>query len=103
MPSFDTRQQLIGGQWRVGASGQHLLLSNPSDGSALALIGRGQAADIDAAVNAAQAALDGAWGALSAAERGRLLLRMSTITAVSCSHRRRRGPLEPFSTSSLRP
>ena len=80
MPGFDTRWQLIGGQWRDSASGQHLLLSNPSDGSALALIGRGQAADIDAAVNAAQAALDGAWGALSAAERGRLLLRMSTIT-----------------------
>ena len=80
MPGFDTRQLLIGGQWRDGLSAQLLLLSNPSDGSALAQIARGQAEDIDAAVRAAQAALDGEWGALSAAELGRLLLRMSSVT-----------------------
>ena len=35
---------------------------NPSDGSELARIARGNAADIDAAVGAARAALDGAVG-----------------------------------------
>ena len=77
---FDPRQVLIGGQWRGPASGQTLPLHNPSDGTLLAQIARGQAADIDAAVAAAQAALDGDWGRLTAAERGRLLLRMSALT-----------------------
>jgi len=76
---FDTRQLLIGGQWRPAASGQTLPLLNPSDGHVLAEIGRGQAADVDAAVAAAQAALDGDWGRLTAAERGRLMLKMSAL------------------------
>jgi aldehyde dehydrogenase (NAD+) len=70
---FDPSQLLIGGQWRAPASGLTIALHDPSDGSELARIGRGSAADIDAAVAAAQAALDGEWGRLSAAERGRLL------------------------------
>jgi len=70
---FDAGQLLIGGQWRGAASDATLVLENPSDGSELARIARGSAADIDAAVAAAQAALDGEWGRLTAAERGRLL------------------------------
>ena len=75
--AFDTRQMLIGGRWQDAA--QTLVLGNPSDGSHLADIARGQASDIDAAVTAAQAALAGDWGRLTAAERGRLLLRMSAL------------------------
>jgi aldehyde dehydrogenase (NAD+) len=67
----------IGGIWRACASAETLPLLNPSDGTLLARIARGAAADIDAAVGAAQAALDGPWGHLTAAERGRVLLRMS--------------------------
>jgi aldehyde dehydrogenase (NAD+) len=67
----------IGGHWRDGATRETLPLANPSDGATLARIARGSAADIDAAVAAAQAALDGDWGRLSAAERGRVLLRLS--------------------------
>ena len=74
---FDTTPVLIGGRWQRAAGGETLPLFNPSDGSLLAEIARGGAADVDAAVGAAQAALDGAWGALTAAERGRLLLKMS--------------------------
>jgi aldehyde dehydrogenase (NAD+) len=70
---FDAGQLLIGGRWHAAASGATLALENPSDGSALARIARGAAADVDAAVGAAQAALDGEWGRLTAAERGRLL------------------------------
>ena len=67
----------IGGQWRDGAARETLPLLNPSDGNRLADIARGNGADIDAAVVAAQAALDGDWGRLTAAERGRALLRLS--------------------------
>jgi aldehyde dehydrogenase (NAD+) len=77
---FDTRQVLINGQWRAGASGETLALVNPSDGSLLTEIARGNASDIAAAVAAAQAALAGPWGALTAAERGRILLKMSALT-----------------------
>ncbi len=73
---FDPRQLCIGGQWRDSASRETLPLENPSDGSTLGEIARGNAVDIDAAVAAAQAALDGPWGRLSAAERGRLLAAM---------------------------
>jgi aldehyde dehydrogenase (NAD+) len=74
---FETSLVCIAGVWREGANGQTLELVDPSDGQPLARIARGNAADVDAAVQAAQAALDGAWGALTAAERGRILLKMS--------------------------
>ncbi|CAN5917952.1 aldehyde dehydrogenase family protein [soil metagenome] len=70
---FTTHQVLIAGRWQDAANGQTLTLDNPSDGTPLARIARGTAADIDAAVQAAQDALDGDWGRLTAAERGRLL------------------------------
>ena len=74
---FDTTQVFVGGAWRAGESGQTLALHNPSDGTLLAHIARGNAADVDAAVRAAQAALDGPWGRLTATERGRVLMAMS--------------------------
>ena len=70
---FDPPLLLVGGVWRVAADGRTLPLTDPSDGTELAQIARGSAADIDAAVVAAQAALDGAWGRLTAAERGRIM------------------------------
>ena len=70
---FDTRGILVAGRWRPAASGAELELLNPSDGQRLAPIARGQAEDVAAAVDAAQAALDGPWGAMSALERGRVL------------------------------
>ncbi|MEO7246614.1 MAG: aldehyde dehydrogenase family protein [Rubrivivax sp.] len=67
---------LIGGRWCDAAGAATLTLLDPSTGAPLAEIPRGGAADVDAAVAAAQAALDGAWGALTATERGRLLTRI---------------------------
>ena len=76
---FDTSLVFIAGEWRRAVGGQTLPLVNPSDGSALAQIARGQAEDVHAAVLAAEAALAGEWGRLTAAERGRLLLKMSAL------------------------
>ncbi len=70
---FPTHHLLIAGRWQDACNGQKLELHNPSDGTPLAHMARGTAADIDAAVQAAQTALDGDWGRLTAAERGRLL------------------------------
>src|SRR4051794_39119907 len=76
---FATDRVFIGGAWQPPAQGALIDLENPSDGSALARLARGTAADVDAAVAAARAALDGAWGALSAAERGRVLAAMGRL------------------------
>jgi len=76
---FDTTPVFVGGRWRPAASGETLPLLNPSDGSLLAQIARGNGADIDAAVAAAEAALAADWGRLSASERGRLLMKMSAL------------------------
>jgi aldehyde dehydrogenase (NAD+) len=68
---------LIGGAWRPPATGATLPVIDPSLGEAVGRIGRGTAPDIDAAVGAARAALDGAWGRLAPVERGRLLMKLA--------------------------
>lgn len=80
-PGFDSTEILIGGVWGPCASGETLGLIDPSDGTALARIARGGVADIDRAVGAAQAALDGAWGGMSATERGRCLSRFGALVS----------------------
>jgi len=64
---------LIGENWRPARSGETIPVLNPSDGGVFATLARGTDEDIDAAVAAARAALEGPWGALTAVERGRLL------------------------------
>jgi len=69
-------EHFIGNRWVAAASGQTLPMVDPSDGAAFARIARGSAADIDAAIRAAQGARDGAWGRLAPAAKGRLLARL---------------------------
>ena len=76
---FDPHLCFIAGQWRPAQDGATLPLTNPSDGSEICQIARGQSADIDAAVAAAQAAQEGAWGEMSATERGRILTRLGQV------------------------
>ncbi|MEP2028431.1 MAG: aldehyde dehydrogenase family protein [Paracoccaceae bacterium] len=76
---FDPTTCLIGGQWLAPVSNKALRLVNPSDGSTLCNIARGQAADIDAAVHAAQTALESDWGRTTALGRGRILTRIGQL------------------------
>jgi len=67
------RQQLfIDGEWRDGA-GPPLDVVNPATEEVIASIASAERSDVDAAVTAARAALDGPWARLSARERGRLV------------------------------
>ena len=63
------------------ASGQTLPVIDPADGQPYESIERSNAADVDAAVQAARQCLDGTWSRLSAAERGRLLMKLSVKVA----------------------
>ncbi len=76
---YPTDKVFIDGQWQASASGKTLDLFDPSTGAVLAKIARGNADDIDRATASANAALSGPWSRLSAAERGRLMLRLSNL------------------------
>jgi aldehyde dehydrogenase (NAD+) len=76
---FPGDENLIGGHWQASLAGASLPVLNPSDGSGLCAIARSGAEDVDQAVAAARAAGHGAWGRLTAAERGRLLMRLSQL------------------------
>jgi aldehyde dehydrogenase (NAD+) len=73
------QKHLINGEWVASASGQTLPVIDPSTGEAFDEIARGGAADVDRAVAAARAALAGPWGRMTAAERGRILTKLSAL------------------------
>ncbi len=70
----------IGNQWAAPEGGATIPAIDPADGRPFSAIARGGATDVDRAVAAARAALgetfDGPWGRLTAAERGRLLMKL---------------------------
>lgn len=74
---MNAHQHFIGGTWT--GSEATLPVINPSHGQEMARIARGGAAEIDAAVKAGHAAMDGEWGRLDAASRGRLLLKLAEL------------------------
>jgi aldehyde dehydrogenase (NAD+) len=71
------KKLFIGGEWVSAQEGQSLDVVAPATGEVFEQIARGKAADVDRAVRAAQAALDGPWGKTSALERGRILMRIA--------------------------
>ena len=70
------RLNVIGGRFLPADDGRTVEVLCPSDGGVFAAIARSGAAEMDAAVRAARAAFEGAWGRLTATERGRLLCRL---------------------------
>jgi aldehyde dehydrogenase (NAD+) len=71
-------QNFIGGRDRPASDGMTLDVFSPVDGTLFARIASGTTQDIDEAVKAARNAFDGAWGKLTATERGRLLIKLAT-------------------------
>ncbi|HTG98722.1 MAG TPA: aldehyde dehydrogenase family protein [Vicinamibacterales bacterium] len=69
-------QLLINNEWRASASGKTMLVVNPATEDVIAEVPSAGAPDLDTAVSAARAALDGPWGTMSARERGRLVRRL---------------------------
>ena len=71
------KQMFIGGRWLAAQDGRTIPVVSPADGEAFEQIPRGGAHEVDRAVAAARAALDGPWGRLGATERGRILGRIA--------------------------
>ena len=73
------RQLLIDGRWVDAAAGETIDVIDPCTAQPFCTIARGRAEDVDHAVQAAQRALDGAWGRMTATERGRILQRLAQL------------------------
>ena len=63
----------INGEYCDAASGETFQSINPATGEAVATIAKGGAADVARACEAAQAAFDGEWGAMTSTERGEII------------------------------
>jgi aldehyde dehydrogenase (NAD+) len=72
-------QHYIGGQWVPGIGGAMLPIIDPSTGETYGEIADGTAEDINAAVRAARAGFEGAWGRMTPLERGRIMIRFGQI------------------------
>ncbi|MGK8467283.1 phenylacetaldehyde dehydrogenase StyD [Nocardia cyriacigeorgica] len=69
----------IGGEWRVGRTGQAFPDIDPATGEKITDVSAGDADDIDAAVTAARAQLNGEWRTVPGTERSRLLHRLADL------------------------
>jgi phenylacetaldehyde dehydrogenase len=70
---------LIGGRWRDGRGSSLLRIENPAREQEIATIAPASLDDVDDAVRAARAALDGEWGRLGGRDRARILFRFADL------------------------
>ena len=75
------KKMFIGGRWVAARDERSLPVVAPADGEVFDHIARGGAHEIDAAVQAARAALAGPWGRLNSTERGRILVKIAQAVA----------------------
>ena len=80
----------IGGTWKAPADGKYFETSDPSTGEKIADVAQGSAADVNAAVKAARAALKG-WQSLTGHERAKFLYALARQVQ---KHSRRLAVLE---------
>jgi aldehyde dehydrogenase (NAD+) len=76
---LESHALLINGKLVQAADGGSLPMIDPCNGEAFAQIAAGTAEDVDRAVRAAQAALDGKWGHTPPVERSRIMLRWAQL------------------------
>ncbi len=76
MSLLPRKQLLIDGSWRDATGGATMPVVNPATEETIADVASASREDVDAAVAAARAALNGPWGTMSARERGRLVWKL---------------------------
>ncbi|MDB5670570.1 MAG: aldehyde dehydrogenase [Alphaproteobacteria bacterium] len=81
MPNITTpaaKGAFIDNEWRPAESGETVAVVAPAEGEVFAQIAESGASEVDRAIRSGRRALDdGAWGRMSALERGRVLMRIS--------------------------
>ena len=81
--ALESFKMYIDGAWTESASGEHFESFNPYTAQPWALIPRGNAEDVERAVQAAhKAATSGDWPKLTATQRGHLLRKLGDLLAV---------------------
>ncbi|CAD5372762.1 betaine aldehyde dehydrogenase, NAD-dependent [Rubrivivax sp. A210] len=78
-PHLKHPELYIGGQWEQAAGGKRFDTENPYTGKTWARIADAAPSDVDRAVNAARAALDGPWGSMPGSQRARLMIRLAEL------------------------
>jgi len=73
------KKLLVGGEWVESASGKTFPTVDPATGETICEVYEAGAEDVDRAVRAARTALEGAWGSMTAAARGRCLLTLADL------------------------
>jgi (Z)-2-((N-methylformamido)methylene)-5-hydroxybutyrolactone dehydrogenase len=72
-------QMFVDGKWIDAIAGERFETTDPYKGTAWASLPRARAADAAQAVEAAERAMQGPWGAMNASARGRLLHRLADL------------------------
>jgi aldehyde dehydrogenase (NAD+) len=83
---FAPGKLLIGGEWIEPRAGQQLPVINPATEAVLTTIAAADQHDVDLAVKAARAALDGPWSRMHASDRGRLLRKLAELVAADAEN-----------------
>lgn len=78
-----TYQMLIDGAWVDAADGKRFESVNPATGEVWATVPEATPADVDRAVEAADRALSGPWGAMTPTARGKCLRKLGDLLAAS--------------------
>ena len=75
--AFEHKKLLINNEWRDASGGKTMEVVNPATEDVIATVASADKSDVDEAVTAARAALNGPWGKMSARERGRLVSKLA--------------------------
>lgn len=79
--SLTEYRMYVGGEWVASSTGEQFSTDNPYTGQAWAVVPGATADDVDRAVTAARAALEGPWGAMTGFQRAALMRRLSAVLA----------------------
>ena len=86
MADIQDFKMLIGGKWIAASDGKVFDSVNPATGEVWARIPAATESDVNAAVDAAEAALIGEWGAMTPTQRGKCLHRLGDLLAENSEH-----------------
>lgn len=86
MSDLSHYKMLINGEWVDASDGATFESQDPATGQSWATVPEATAEDVDSAVKAADAALNGEWGAMTPSARGKCLHKLGELLAANSEH-----------------